>query len=115
MAETGYTWGEQDAATREAVEQEIAGFCVNELENAHLGEVIGPDGRAYGVRIVAKLEPCPVKQVCSYCGSSNVSCDAAARWDEVTQTWSVTDIFDEGSCDDCGESGKRVIMAQEVD
>ena len=41
--------------------------------------------------------------VCDWCGSPNVSADAAARWDYEKQDWTVTNVFDKGhSCDDCG-------------
>ena len=42
--------------------------------------------------------------VCDWCGSPNVSADAAAHWDHEKQDWTVTNVFDKGhSCDDCGD------------
>jgi hypothetical protein len=43
-----------------------------------------------------------VKPVCPKCGSDNVACDAAARWDADLQTWSLAGTHDCTTCQDCG-------------
>lgn len=44
-----------------------------------------------------------LRMICAYCGSLDVSCDAAARWDEEDQEWTLTSTFDKGaSCEPCG-------------
>ena len=44
----------------------------------------------------------PVYLVCKKCGSPNISGDATVRWNFESQTWVVSDIFDNKECDDCG-------------
>ena len=46
--------------------------------------------------------PLPVRPLCRNCGSENLACDAAARWDIAIQDWTITGLFDSTSCDDCG-------------
>lgn len=46
----------------------------------------------------------PTKPVCPYCGSEDISADAAVRWDIENQEWQTTNVFDKGKlCDNCGE------------
>lgn len=47
-----------------------------------------------------------VKMVCPHCGSDNIAKDAAARWYVESQQWEVTNVFDSGNCDNCGEEIK---------
>jgi transcription elongation factor Elf1 len=48
----------------------------------------------------AKVKTMPV---CPFCGSHNVTADAAARWNQERQEWEVSNVFDKGhGCDDCG-------------
>ena len=42
---------------------------------------------------------------CPYCGSANVVRDAAAEWSDEENQWVLRVVYDEGSCDDCGEGG----------
>ncbi|MFA6115447.1 MAG: sigma factor-like helix-turn-helix DNA-binding protein [Sphingomonas sp.] len=52
--------------------------------------------------------PCPAaaqKPVCPYCGSDGVARDATARWDPDEQCWSISGLFDNETCDDCGAEG----------
>lgn len=52
--------------------------------------------------------PCPAaaqKPVCPDCGSDGIVRDATARWDPDEQCWSISGIFDNETCDDCGAEG----------
>lgn len=52
--------------------------------------------------------PCPAvaqKPVCPNCGSDGIARDATARWDPDEQCWSISGIFDNETCDDCGAEG----------
>lgn len=43
-----------------------------------------------------------IRFACKYCGSENITADAAACWDFDRQEWVVTNVSDKGhSCDDC--------------
>jgi len=45
----------------------------------------------------------PITYVCSECGSTDVLLDAFATWNENTQAFEVSNIFDKGhSCNQCG-------------
>lgn len=39
---------------------------------------------------------------CSHCGSANVTTDAVTRWNDTTQVWEISCLFDNSDCDDCG-------------
>lgn len=43
-----------------------------------------------------------LKPVCKSCGSDDVTCDATARWDEDTQNWELSGLFDSKTCGACG-------------
>ena len=43
-----------------------------------------------------------LKIVCPKCGSDDVCCDAASRWDIGTQSWELSSTYDDRSCSDCG-------------
>ncbi|WP_225010191.1 sigma factor-like helix-turn-helix DNA-binding protein [Novosphingobium percolationis] len=52
--------------------------------------------------------PCPAaaqKPVCPDCGSDGIVRDATARWDPDEQCWSISGLFDNETCDDCGAEG----------
>lgn len=52
--------------------------------------------------------PCPAaaqKPVCPDCGSDGIVRDATARWDPDDQCWSISGLFDNETCDDCGAEG----------
>lgn len=52
--------------------------------------------------------PCPAaaqKPVCPNCGSDGIARDATARWDPDDQCWSISGLFDNETCDDCGAEG----------
>lgn len=54
------------------------------------------------------------KPVCSYCGSENVTCDAAARWDMDAQAWVLADTHDgNNDCGDC--NGETKLVWKEVE
>lgn len=40
---------------------------------------------------------------CAECGSSEVSRDAAVRWNYEEQKWEAQDPYDDAYCDKCGE------------
>lgn len=42
-----------------------------------------------------------VRMKCSRCGSTRVVRDAAAVWNEKTQEWEMTTVFDHADCDEC--------------
>lgn len=44
----------------------------------------------------------PIKIVCATCGSEAVRRDAFAEWDYGAQSWVLSNLFDQGYCDDCG-------------
>jgi len=46
--------------------------------------------------------------ICGKCGAKNVVRDAWAAWSLGTQDWVLKTIFDEFSCDKCGESNTPV-------
>jgi len=39
---------------------------------------------------------------CEECGSVNITRDACASWDVLTQQWEFVDVYDYMSCADCG-------------
>lgn len=45
---------------------------------------------------------------CARCGGFNVTCDAVARWDNVTQQWEMSSMFDNTDCDDCSGECRTV-------
>lgn len=52
--------------------------------------------------------PCPAaaqKPVCPNCGSDGIVRDATARWGPDEQCWSISGIFDNETCDNCGAEG----------
>lgn len=52
--------------------------------------------------------PCPVaarKPVCPDCGSDGIVRDATVRWDPDERCWSISGLFDNETCDDCGAEG----------
>lgn len=38
---------------------------------------------------------------CAACGSDDVMRDASARWDDASQSWLLSSVFDAGFCDSC--------------
>lgn len=46
----------------------------------------------------------PVRIVCRKCGSEDVTRDAVVRWSVENQSWSVSGVFDNADCDNCGET-----------
>ncbi|RJG49577.1 hypothetical protein D0Z70_24185 [Sphingobium terrigena] len=52
--------------------------------------------------------PCPPaarKPVCPDCGSDEIVRDATVRWDPDERGWSISGLFDNETCDDCGAEG----------
>lgn len=45
------------------------------------------------------------KKICPKCGSSSISKDAVARWDEIANDWTLAGVHDCETCDDCGAEG----------
>lgn len=43
-----------------------------------------------------------IQIVCRSCGSTNVTRDALASWDEEAQRWELIDTLDNADCNDCG-------------
>jgi Zn finger protein HypA/HybF involved in hydrogenase expression len=48
-----------------------------------------------------------IVHICPYCGSENISIDAAARWNVERQEWVLSGTMDSGGCDDCQQEFKR--------
>lgn len=48
----------------------------------------------------------PTLPVCPYCGSEEVSSDAAVRWDKNANDWVVSAVYDGGYCDECENTTK---------
>jgi hypothetical protein len=44
------------------------------------------------------------KPVCKICGSDDITCEASAKWDTVTQRWVVAAAFPEYTCWGCDRS-----------
>lgn len=44
---------------------------------------------------------------CPECGSANVGADATATWNDETQDWEVSGVYDCTSCWDCGYEAKN--------
>lgn len=55
----------------------------------------------------------PILITCSVCGSTEVSRDAWADWDVVSQSWILGAVFDQGFCHRCEEEQKLVECALE--
>lgn len=49
-----------------------------------------------------------LKPVCRKCGCDGIVCDAAARWDEDGQCWSLSGTYDDLICDLCGAEGDDI-------
>lgn len=50
-----------------------------------------------------------LKPKCKYCGSTDITCDALARWSAEQQQWEVSSLLDNNDCDNCG--GEDVLDA----
>lgn len=50
---------------------------------------------------MSAVAPPADRPVCSRCGGTEISVDAAARWDEEKGDWIISGVFDDGHCDDC--------------
>ncbi len=44
----------------------------------------------------------PINIFCGNCGSENVTRDAMVEWDCEHQMWTLSNVFDQGDCQDCG-------------
>lgn len=51
-------------------------------------------------------EPRKLKPVCRYCGSDDVSCGTQSTWNEETQQWETSSVFDDGYCNGCEQEQK---------
>ena len=51
--------------------------------------------------------------VCAYCGSEDVMRDAVARWSIDAQEWELSDVQDQGYCDECG--GEATLHEKEIE
>lgn len=49
-----------------------------------------------------------ITKVCPNCDSTEVSRDADARWNNETQSWEVSALYDSFHCDACSESIRDV-------
>lgn len=62
----------------------------------------GAVARITAIEIKPDSKPNPIKIVCSNCGSDDITCDATTRWDEDTQQWELSGVFDSKTCGNCG-------------
>lgn len=62
----------------------------------------GALARITAVEVKPDSIPNPIKIVCSNCGSDDITCDATTRWDEDTQQWELSGVFDSKTCGACG-------------
>jgi predicted RNA-binding Zn-ribbon protein involved in translation (DUF1610 family) len=61
-------------------------------------------------------EPTPkVKMLCPSCGADDVLRDAFAFWDEETQKWELSDVYDNYACNTCGAEFREPIEEEIVD
>lgn len=44
-----------------------------------------------------------IKIICGTCGGANVRRDADAAWNTETQSWELAGVYDNATCEDCGE------------
>ncbi|MEO7466030.1 MAG: hypothetical protein ABIV36_03350 [Sphingobium limneticum] len=56
-----------------------------------------------------------VRPVCKACGSDDLACDGVARWDESTQTWFLSSMFDDIICGACDRAGPDIMCWLAVD
>lgn len=69
--------------------------------------------------IVVKIPEVPEVKIprlqilCGQCGSLNVRRDAWAMWNVETQKWELTDVLDQGYCDDC--EGEAHLIEADLD
>jgi len=56
--------------------------------------------------------PKKIKIVCSECGSDDVRRDANASWNIEKQEWELCAVYDNGTCEACGE--ERTLDEQEI-
>jgi hypothetical protein len=57
LREHDFTWGEDEGGTESDVLGDIQRYCVQELDNHHLDEVVAADGTRYNILITASLLP----------------------------------------------------------
>jgi len=44
-----------------------------------------------------------MKLLCPHCHSENITRDACAAWNPETNNWELSGVYDDMSCNDCGE------------
>jgi hypothetical protein len=71
---------------------------LQELRDAGVIEFVD-DAGTYRLR---DTQSTPVRIVCSVCGTTEVSRDAWADWDENRQEWVLGAVLDDGFCHRCG-------------
>ena len=54
---SGWVWNDETHSTQEEIEEAIQCHLVDELTNHSNGQVIGPDGTAYNIKLTAELVP----------------------------------------------------------
>lgn len=54
-----------------------------------------------------------VKLVCDKCGSTEISRDASAQWNEDTQDWELCGLQDNMTCETCGNDGNYIVKEVE--
>jgi hypothetical protein len=49
--------------------------------------------------------------ICNACGSDDVVCDAAARWNPDEGQWEISSTFDDRNCEACGAEGSGILKS----
>lgn len=52
---------------------------------------------------------------CPTCGSNELCCDAAARWNPVSNDWEKTSEFQDVTCDECGNETDKPVWVDITD
>lgn len=102
------TEAERDAEIRLAVEEEWSFAFATDNEIPPIEEAIRTLRDSHSLLILTEdfdfSGPPKIKIVCETCGSEDVTRDAVVRWSVDTQEWELSNIFDNGDCEKCGET-----------
>lgn len=92
------------------------------LFTIHSTDPDGPDGAppGAGTALISSVEPFdqaaakpntpPVAPQCPKCGDTDITRDASARWDRANQCWSLSAVYDNQTCENCGAEGNDLAI-----
>lgn len=92
------------------------------LFTIHSADPDGPDGAPPGAGsvLIYSVEPfdqggakpitAPVAPQCPKCGHTDITRDASARWDRANQCWSLSTVYDNQTCENCGAEGNDLAV-----